>query len=85
MKYKKNNLSTIVAEISRNWTQENKHEIQHSVSRKFENVIEVNLQRGYKLDNWKFNTIVVEGEMNETIIAVFTKIPNYKPNDKKGS
>jgi hypothetical protein len=59
----------IVAEVSQNWPAAGHTD---TVSGKFEQVINYNLKRGYKLHSWKFNQIVdSDGNLNETIIAVF--------------
>lgn len=63
----------IVAEISKNWpTNPADPEI---LSKKFEKVINVNLERNYVLKDWKLSRFVTDsdGGINETIIAVFER------------
>lgn len=75
----------IVAEISKNWEQNTGPT--DLLSQRFEMVINKNLERGYKLIDWKINglTYNVKEQMdpdnerwttvvNETIIAIFEKI-----------
>ncbi len=64
----------IVAEVTKNWS--SKSNDSNIISQKFEEVIQVNLERGYELQNWKFTTVVFPQTqaITETIIAVFKKI-----------
>ncbi len=64
----------IVAEVTKNWT--SKSNDSNIISQKFEEVIQVNLERGYVLQDWKFTTVVFPQTqaITETIIAVFVKI-----------
>lgn len=64
----------IVAEVSKNWKWgEGSAEL---LSQKFELVINTNLERGYKLIDWKISTVVHQDVLNETIIAIFEKDPS---------
>ena len=65
----------IVAEISTNWP---KAWPAHAdmIGAKFELVIAHNLERGYRLHSFQLHQVVVQsGQMVETIIAVFQKVP----------
>lgn len=72
----------IVAEISKNWERavyvgdtSNLAAAGLLVSNMFERVIEVNLERGYKLHSFEVHRLMVgPDDMNETIIAVFELI-----------
>ena len=78
----------IVAEISKSWVGGLEVQPTGPVCRQFEQVIEVNRQRGYRLLQFQYSQSVlpatvlhlVQGQqieppqMNETIIAVFEKI-----------
>lgn len=61
----------IVAEVSKNWDKQTP--VAELLSQKFEEVINVNSERGYKLIDWKISSVVSEGVLNETIIAIFEK------------
>lgn len=76
---------TIVAEVSVNWGSAQEREAKF-LGEKFEAVIEHNRQRGYHLVSWQLartanertltrvdGCVVREQEINETIIAVFTR------------
>lgn len=70
----------IVAEVTRNWPDPRRGEIEPLLSQDFEQVIAVNKKRGYKLESWSMSTVFVPGSDNqplpgvlETIISVFTK------------
>lgn len=67
----------IVAEITKNWT--NGTAIENLLSQKFEKVINVNAERGYKLTDWKFNTVVNGESLTETIIAIFELLQTPEP------
>lgn len=60
----------IVAEISKNWPSDDPRPI---ISAQFEDVINLNFERGYRLIDWKIDRVVADsmGRMNETIIAIF--------------
>jgi hypothetical protein len=58
---------TIVAEVSKNWP----GDPEDLLSMRFEEVIEVNRERGYQLQSWHLSRVYVEEALNETIIAVF--------------
>lgn len=65
----------IVAEVNKNWfrgfpvTENGK-----LISNQFEEVINVNYSRGYKLKEWKYFTIINGDNLVETIIAIFEAI-----------
>lgn len=61
----------IVAEITKNWTKETP--VSDLLSHKFEEVINVNADRGYKLTDWKLTSAVHQEVLTETIIAIFQK------------
>jgi len=62
----------IVAEISKNWPEEEPG----LLSERFEAVIETNRLRGYRLHSFQLNRWSPEpGKLNETIIAVFERQP----------
>lgn len=63
----------IVAEVSKNWV--NGEELEPGLlSERFEIIIEVNRQRGYRLYQFELNRMWTgPGELNETIIAVFER------------
>lgn len=58
----------IVAEVSASWPGS-----KVVIAQAFENVIEVNRQRGYELEDWRFSQSgdQMTGPFVETIIAVF--------------
>jgi hypothetical protein len=61
----------IVAEVSKNWPQEQPK----LLAELFEEIINVNWDRGYKLVSWKLHRFTPEpNQLNETIIAVFEQI-----------
>lgn len=61
----------IVAEISKNWDEDEKQS-KTLLSVLFQGVIQRNNDRGYKLHSWKLNRLMTtHGILNETIIAVF--------------
>jgi hypothetical protein len=70
----------IVAEIAKTWI--NGHGVNgddEPLCMRFEKVIEHNLQRGYRLDQFQLNRLMVGfDQMNETIIAVFVSIEREK-------
>jgi hypothetical protein len=59
----------IVAEISKNWP----GDIDDLLSMRFEDVLGVNQQRGYRLHSWRLSRVRVGRTLNETIIAVFER------------
>jgi hypothetical protein len=64
----------IVAEVSKNWPENDHDGMPRLLSERFEAVIERNLQRGYRLHSWRLSQWSPEpGYLNETIIAVFTR------------
>ena len=87
----------IVAEITRNWDGEEvdqKSLNRPPLSKQFEQVIDVNAQRGYSLESWRLTTtytsersssvgrIYVPAGIVETIIAVFIEEkPELKPQE----
>lgn len=61
----------IVAEVSKNW---NSSGSEVPISKSFEDVININAARGYKLVDWKFTSVCTGGDRDnilETIIAIF--------------
>jgi hypothetical protein len=68
----------IVAEITKNWTPSTP--AVDLLSQRFETVINVNLERGYKLVDWKISTVTDGTVVIETIIAIFEKeMPQLNP------
>lgn len=65
----------IVAEVSKNWPElAGEDDYPRFISQRFEHVIEVNRQKGYRLDSWHLNRIPhLDGGANETIVAVFRR------------
>jgi|GEM_PF-6073079 len=69
----------IVAEVSKNWHRE-REPAGPLLCQHFEEVIEVNQQRGYLLYQFALNQVMVSpDEMNETIIAVFRREQMEEP------
>ena len=66
---------TIVAEISNSWPKQHEVVPQDYIGHKFEKVIRVNREHGYRLVSWRFRQSFTadESSMSETIIAVFEK------------
>lgn len=68
---------SIVAEVSTTWVrgpQNNEQRV--PLSKKFEEVIGFNEERGYYLDSWEFHqSAITKDEVLETIIAVFVREP----------
>lgn len=62
----------IVAEVSKTWNEENFNGT--LLCQKFEQVINFNFNRGYKLIDWKFSATHYNAAFTESIIAVFEKI-----------
>jgi hypothetical protein len=70
----------IVAEISKNWPEDNIPGVRRLLSERFEDVINHNRARGYRLDSWRLDRFSPEpGTLNETIIAVFEQAPVTEP------
>jgi len=70
----------IVAEITKNWQKDGP--VTDLISQRFENVINVNFNRGYALKDWKISTVVISEancpeliSLTETIIAIFELKP----------
>jgi hypothetical protein len=59
----------IVAEITKNW--DNQTPVNDLLCQRFEAVININLERGYRLFDWKIMTAVNNNVLTETIIAIF--------------
>jgi hypothetical protein len=65
----------IVAEVSKNWIAGHGVTDTPLLAVQFEQVIDVNWQRGYRLVQFALNRFVTRpGELNETIIAVFQRV-----------
>lgn len=64
----------IVAEISKTWVG-GAHDSRALISQKFEELLEVNRQRGYHMESWKFSQVWMPEarQVVETIIAVFVR------------
>lgn len=66
----------IVAEVSTNWPKAWPVPQREHLGSKFEEVIEHNRQRGYRLHSFQVSQVITAPEqMTETIIAVFQKVP----------
>ena len=74
----------IVAEVSKNYPEIDCPDMPRLLSQRFERIINVNLSRGYRLQSWQLNRIVVRSKLvaedaedaiaiNETIVAVFAR------------
>lgn len=64
----------IVAEVSKNWVRDNEATIPWLLSQQFEQIVNVNYGRGYRLHSFTLHRLALSpDEMNETIIAVFEK------------
>lgn len=62
----------IVAEVTKNWIEGKSSS--PLLSNQFEEVIEVNLKRGYQLHSFQIHQLLIDNKsMAETIIAVFEK------------
>jgi hypothetical protein len=59
----------IVAEITKNW--DNQTPVNDLLCQRFETAININLERGYKLFDWKIMSVVNNNVLTETIIAIF--------------
>jgi hypothetical protein len=68
----------IVAEVTKNWKADTP--VADLIGQKFELVINTNADRGYKLIDWKYNTIVSGDILTELIIAIFEReLPQLNP------
>lgn len=66
----------IVAEISQNWQGGRAIADTPPICAQFETIIATNLKRGYKLYQFQLHRLMVDEErLNETIIAVFERLP----------
>lgn len=63
----------IVAEITKNWDKETP--VNDLLCQRFEAVININSERGYKLIDWKITSCVNNNILTETIIAIFELEP----------
>lgn len=74
---KENERVRIVAEMTRNWFGLERPE--HLLSEVFEEAIEVNRLRGYKLEDWRLSQVPTFKDgihgISETIVAVFRLVP----------
>lgn len=67
-------LPFIVAEVSTNWPKTWPVGPNDLIAGKFEEVIEHNRRRGYRLHSFQLHRLLVDAEqMNETIVAVFER------------
>lgn len=65
----------IVAEVSKTWVRGAPISDSPLISQSFEQCINVNYERGYRLYSFFHNTTYInDDEMNETIVAVFERI-----------
>jgi hypothetical protein len=63
----------IVAEVSRNWNLEDP-DLSPTLGERFEEVLSVNLRRGYVLQEFRMTAVMTSSTMlTETIIAVFMR------------
>lgn len=70
----------IVAEVSTNWPKPWPVPRPEYIGHKFEQVIEHNRRRGYRLVTFDVSRVMQSAdEMNETIIAVFEKVEEPTP------
>jgi len=68
----------IVAEITKNWYVDSAPT--DLLSQRFEVVININADRGYKLIDWKLNVTPNGEALAETIIAIFElELPQLNP------
>lgn len=77
------NKKYIVAEIAKTWANAEYDDGKALLNTQFENVINTNLERGYKLSEWKLGALQYDWTdkngnetkfIQETIIAVFERI-----------
>lgn len=67
----------IVGEVSKNWRQGQPLAGPLLLAQLFEQMIEVNRQRGYRLHSFSLHRyLTAPDELNETIIAVFEQVLN---------
>lgn len=67
----------IVGEVSTTWSGGGTSSgTGNYVASKFEMMIRVNAERGYRLHSWKYDSVAVGRQINETIVAVFEKEPD---------
>lgn len=59
----------IVAEITKNWN--NQTPVRDLLCERFEAVININSERGYRLIDWKITSAANNDILTETIIAIF--------------
>ena len=59
----------IVAEITKNW--EKGTPVSDLIAQRFEEVINVNIARGYKLIDWRLSSSQTDNLLTETIVAIF--------------
>ena len=69
----------IVAEVSKNYPGTgfvySALPVAETLAGRFEQVINFNLDRGYRLHSWRFSQInTSDGSLNETIVAVFEPV-----------
>jgi len=62
----------IVAEVSKSWKAGDL--VSRTLGQQFEDIINVNLSRGYKLSDWKLGQVCNGDVFTETIIAIFERI-----------
>lgn len=69
----------IVAEINKSWEGnfDENTPLSELICQRFETVINTNNKRGYKLSDWRFTSLINNGLLNETIIAVFVRERDY--------
>jgi len=71
----------IVAEVSKNWHRD-RNSTDGLLCEQFEEVIEVNRQRGYLLHQFALSQVMVSpDELTETIIAVFRRVEDPPERD----
>lgn len=72
---------TIVAEVSKSWPEtEFTRDHGRSIGNIFEEVININRQRGYCLKEWQLSTVMHSPDhLIETIIAIFELTVENKP------
>lgn len=71
----------IVAEITKNWNK--RTPVKDLISQKFEMVINVNNNRGYKLIDWKLSVANTSKLLTETIVAIFERVEIQPAKRKK--
>lgn len=65
----------IVSEVTKNWDYATERDGDF-ISQRFELVLNENAKRGYRLVDWKLNTVINESEgvLTETIVAIFEQM-----------